>query len=117
MDGCELAMAMGATYVARWTTAHPVQLERAIEAGISHKGFSFIEVLSQCPVQAGKKVYGAKEPAEIMNLYKENTYIYVEGNGKPENKTKIGLLKHDLDTMEYLDRVNAMLDAQGMKRG
>ena len=29
IDGCRLVEAMGATYVARWTAAHPVQLEHA----------------------------------------------------------------------------------------
>lgn len=117
LDGCELAMAVGASYVARWTTAHPVQLEKAIEAGLSHNGFSFIEVLTQCPVQAGKKVYGVKEPAEIMNMYKERTYLYKEGMEIPEDKTRIGLLKHDKTAMEYIDRVEARLALQGVKRG
>ena len=62
MEGAELAISMGATYVARWTTAHPQQLEKSIRAGIEHKGFSFIEVISQCPIQSGKGVYGDKDP-------------------------------------------------------
>lgn len=117
IDGCELAIAVGATYVARWTTAHPIQLEKAIEAGLNHKGFSFIEVLCQCPVQAGKKVYGVKESAEIMNMYKESTYLQKEGVEEPTGKTRIGVLKHDRNRVEYIDRINTMLEAQGMKRG
>lgn len=117
MDGCEMAIAMGASYVARWTTAHPVQLEKAIKEGMEHKGFSFIEVLTQCPVQAGKNVYGEKDPAAIMKMYKEKTYVYKEGMEIPEGKTRIGLLKHDKNAKEYIDRVEEILAQQGIKRG
>jgi 2-oxoglutarate ferredoxin oxidoreductase subunit beta len=50
----ELVKAAGASYVARWTTAHPVQLSNAIKAGLQKNGFSFIEAVSQCPVQYGR---------------------------------------------------------------
>jgi len=51
---CEVVKACGATYVARWTTAHPIQLTRSLVRAVRNKGFSFIEVLSQCPTQYGK---------------------------------------------------------------
>jgi 2-oxoglutarate ferredoxin oxidoreductase subunit beta len=53
-DLSELVKAAGASYVARWTTAHPVQLSRAVKTGLEKKGFSFIEAVSQCPVQYGR---------------------------------------------------------------
>ena len=53
-DLCRLVEAAGATYVARWTTAHPRQLSRAIVRALQHPGFAFIEVMSQCPVHYGK---------------------------------------------------------------
>lgn len=115
MDGCEIALAMGASYVARWTTAHPVQLEKAIRDGIEHRGFSFIEVLTQCPVQAGKNVYGEKDPAAIMKMFKEKSYIYKEGMEIPEGKTRIGLLRHDKNAKEYIDRIEERLSQQGVK--
>lgn len=49
-DLCRLAQTSGASYVARWTTAHPHQTIKAIKKAINKKGASFIEVLSQCPV-------------------------------------------------------------------
>jgi len=51
----ELTKAAGASYVARWTTAHPVQLSNAIKKGLHNKGFSFIEAVSQCPTYFGRK--------------------------------------------------------------
>ncbi|MEW6756086.1 MAG: thiamine pyrophosphate-dependent enzyme [Candidatus Latescibacterota bacterium] len=53
-DLCRLVEAAGATHVARWTTAHPRQLARALVRALQHTGFAFVEVLSQCPVHYGK---------------------------------------------------------------
>lgn len=72
-DAAELARAAGATYIARWTTAHPVQLSRAIEAAILHEGFSLVEVLSQCPTQAGRLTHGTGDPAGVLDILKSKT--------------------------------------------
>ena len=49
-----LASSAGATYVARWTTAHPLQLKESIKEGLTRRGFSLIEVFSQCPTIYGR---------------------------------------------------------------
>ncbi len=126
IDGCRMVTALGASYVARWTTAHPVQLAKAIADGISHKGFSFIEVLSQCPVQAGKNVYGEKEPSKIMEGYKKGTYVYkaadaqtLAGTTLPDlkdGKIPVGLLHYDPNASEYLTRVDEKLKAEGVRK-
>ncbi|MFX1449244.1 MAG: thiamine pyrophosphate-dependent enzyme [Promethearchaeota archaeon] len=54
-DLCKLVEAAGATYVARWTTNYPKKLIKSIEDALSHVGFSFIEVLTQCPTEYGRK--------------------------------------------------------------
>lgn len=117
MNGCRLVMALGASYVARWTTAHPVQMAKSIAEGIAHRGFSFIEVLSQCPVQAGKSVYGEKDPVKIMKTYKENTYIYREGKDMEEGKIPLGVFRNDTNAEEYIERVEARLRQQKIERG
>ena len=109
-------MALGASYVARWTTAHPVQLAKSIEEGLMHKGFSFIEVLSQCPVQAGKSVYGEKDPAKIMQGYKEGTYLYKEGKEAVDGKVPIGVFRNDTEAEEYIEKIEAKLKEQGIER-
>jgi len=47
--------AAGANYVARWTTAHPNQAARAIRTALQRRGFTFIEMLSQCPTAYGRR--------------------------------------------------------------
>ena len=53
-DIAKLVAAAGATYVARWTAAHPIQLKRSIMEAYRNKGFSFIEVLTTCPTYYGR---------------------------------------------------------------
>ncbi|MGI6766580.1 MAG: thiamine pyrophosphate-dependent enzyme [Lentihominibacter sp.] len=115
MDACKLVSAMGGTYVARWTTAHPVQVARAIKEGLEHKGFAFIEVLAQCPVQAGKNVWGEKEPAKIMAKYKEVTQIMGDGIKVEEEKIPIGIFVNDKSKPEYLTRIEEALADAGIK--
>jgi len=40
--------AAGATYVARWTSLHFRRVTKAIQEGLNHRGFSFIEVITPC---------------------------------------------------------------------
>lgn len=54
-DLCKLVAAAGATYVARYSVTQPVSLIQAIQKAILHEGFSFIEVLSPCPTQFGRR--------------------------------------------------------------
>jgi 2-oxoglutarate ferredoxin oxidoreductase subunit beta len=54
-DLCELAIAAGANYVARWTSYHVKELTKAVRVGMETPGFSFIEVRVQCPTNYGRK--------------------------------------------------------------
>jgi 2-oxoglutarate ferredoxin oxidoreductase subunit beta len=54
-DLARLVAAAGANYVARWTTGHPNRAARSIKTALERKGFSFIEILSQCPTAYGRR--------------------------------------------------------------
>jgi len=54
-DVVKLAAAAGATFVARSTAYHVQQLTDVIKQAITHKGFSVVEILSQCPTYFGRK--------------------------------------------------------------
>ena len=64
----------GATYIARWTTVHARQVINAIKKGIQNKGFSFVEILAQCPTQYGRrnKLGGA---VQMMEWLKANSVL------------------------------------------
>jgi len=60
----ELAIAAGATYVARWTTFHVKQLQKSIEDALTHRGFAVVEVITGCPTRTKKK------PSELLKMQK-----------------------------------------------
>jgi 2-oxoglutarate ferredoxin oxidoreductase subunit beta len=72
-DLCKLVETAGGTYVARWTTAHPAALIRAIKQGLTHRGFSFIEVVSQCPTIYGRYSLGLSDPLKNLEFLKDNS--------------------------------------------
>ncbi|OGK86608.1 MAG: hypothetical protein A2X52_19965 [Candidatus Rokubacteria bacterium GWC2_70_16] len=53
-DACRLALGAGASFVARGLTAQPLQLDDLIVQAMQHRGFSFLEVLSDCPEFFGR---------------------------------------------------------------
>jgi 2-oxoglutarate/2-oxoacid ferredoxin oxidoreductase subunit beta len=53
-DAVELALAGGATYVARTTTFDFDDMPRLIEAAVRHPGFGMVEILTQCPTYFGR---------------------------------------------------------------
>jgi len=54
-DACDLAKASGASFVARDTVLDPKKLEKTLLKAMEHKGFSFVEVLSNCHINLGRK--------------------------------------------------------------
>ncbi|MCL0078975.1 thiamine pyrophosphate-dependent enzyme [Dehalococcoidia bacterium] len=54
-DLCKLVAAAGAEYVARYSVGQPSPLVSSIKKGIETSGFSFIEVISPCHIQFGRR--------------------------------------------------------------
>ena len=65
----ELVKGAGASFVARWTTYHPRQLVKTAKKAIQKNGFAFVEVLSQCPVEFGRKT-GIGNAVQMLEWYK-----------------------------------------------
>ncbi len=68
-DICELVKGAGASFIARWTTYHPRQIVKTAKKAIQKKGFAFVEVLSQCPVEFGRKT-GMGNAVQMLEWYK-----------------------------------------------
>ena len=86
-DVVELAKAAGATFVARSTTYHVQQMTEIIEKAITHKGFSVVEVLTQCPTYFGRK-NKIGEAADMIKWFKDNT-TPIGSKAKQENPALI----------------------------
>lgn len=68
-----MAYASGATYVARWTILHVRDLIDSIEQALTKKGFSFVEILSPCPVNYGRR--NKETPIKTLQTYHEKAII------------------------------------------
>ncbi|MFP4212809.1 MAG: 2-oxoacid:ferredoxin oxidoreductase subunit beta [Desulfohalobiaceae bacterium] len=71
-DVVSLALAAGASFVARGTSYHVLELQKLLQESIQHPGFSVLEVLSPCPTQFGRKNRQG-DAAEMLEWLKENT--------------------------------------------
>jgi 2-oxoglutarate ferredoxin oxidoreductase subunit beta len=72
LDVSSLMVSAGASYVARWTTYHVVQLKEALRKALRKKGFSFLEVVSQCPPIYGRRI-GMESATQILNWFRSNS--------------------------------------------
>ena len=82
-DLVSLAKGAGASFVARTTTYHAKEMSRIIEKAIRHKGFSVVEVMSQCPVYYGRQ-NRLGDGAEMMKGFRDNTTLI--GSKKKEER-------------------------------
>lgn len=108
---CDVAMAAGATYVARSTAYHAPQLPALIKQGIANKGFSLIEVISPCPTGFGARNH-YRIATEMYDKLRDMS-VPVEKAGsmsKDELKDKIitGVLKNEPEA-EYIDKYEEMV--------
>jgi len=99
-NASSLVTGAGASFVARETAAHPRRLEKTIIQAIGHKGFSFVEVMTQCPTQAGRNIFGNGAPDFIFNELKRRAVM------KPdvpleEGQFRLGILHQDTEKMAY----------------
>ncbi len=72
-DICKLVETAGGTYRTRGTTAHPAALTRAIKKGLNHRGFSFVEVVCQCPTIYGRYSLHMSDPIKNMEYLQQNS--------------------------------------------
>ena len=54
-DASALAIASGASFVARENITAPKKMEKILMKAFEHKGFSFVELLSNCHINLGRK--------------------------------------------------------------
>ncbi len=71
LDVTRLVATAGANYAAKWTTAHPKQFKESIKRALQTRGFSFVEIVSQCPTAFGRRA-GFKTVAEMLQWFKQN---------------------------------------------
>ena len=69
---CDLAVAAGATFVARGTVYHSLELDRLIEKALVHKGFAVVEAVSYCHTTYGR-INKLGSAVDMLRYQKENS--------------------------------------------
>jgi 2-oxoglutarate ferredoxin oxidoreductase subunit beta len=78
-----LLAASGANYVSRWTTIHVRQIRDEILYSFKKPGFTFVEVLSPCPIGFGKSNQ-IEDGLEEMFIYKDRCVLVQDGDVRAE---------------------------------
>jgi len=102
----ELAMVAGASFVGRGTVFHVQLLDKLMEKAILKKGFSVVEVLSNCHVQFGRR-NKLGSPVKMMKWFQEHAVTMERArqmnNEELEDKVSIGVLT-DTDKPSFLEK-------------
>lgn len=110
-DLVQLAKGAGATFIARSTVYHVNQLTDLIIKGVNHKGFSLIEVVTQCPTNYGRK-NKMGSPAQMMLWQKEHAVTKAQADKMTAEELKdkfiVGLL-HQEEAPEYTEQYAKMV--------
>ena len=105
-DACELAIAAGASFVGRETVNSPKKMEKLMLQAMEHKGFSFLDIQSNCHINLGRK---NKMQSAMANLdWIDSNTVSKKKYDKlsPEEQLNVfptGILKQDKEVREYCD--------------
>lgn len=113
-DICQLAIGAGATFVARTSAYHAIEVQSFIKQAFEHKGFSLVEVISACPVIYGRLNKKGDAPT-MMKQMKEDVIPIKQyeklSQSEKENKTTRGIFINDTEKMEYTQAYQGLIDS------
>lgn len=111
-DTCELAISSGATFVARGTVYHAIQLSSLIEKALVKKGFSVVEAMSNCHIQYGR-LNREGTAVRMIQAFKDIAVPVSKAAKLPpeklEGKIIIGVL-HNIERPEYIEQYQKIID-------
>lgn len=107
-DVVKIARAAGASFVARTTTYHVLEAVNILKKAIAHKGFSVVEILSQCPTHFGRKNKEG-DASSMLELHRSNT-AKIGSKALEENPTLLprGIFV-DEDRTEYCEAYEELI--------
>lgn len=116
-DTCDLARSAGATFVARSTVYHVRHAEQMIKMALEHKGFSVVEIMSNCHTAYGRinKLGG---PIEMLNDMKKRSVMLTadfdaEKAAEGGKDLVLGVIQHRTDRPEFCELYDSIA-AQGV---
>ncbi len=113
------AEALGATYVARWTTLHARQLSMSMKRAFRKSGFSLVEIISPCPPAFGRKNH-FPTGNDMMAYFREQSVLNPEVDlrtaglpMRPDQPIIVGEFI-DREQPSYLERERELLRKAGL---
>ncbi len=96
-DLCKLVKAAGAVYTARYSVTQPFALMNSIKKALQTQGFSFVEALTPCPTQFGRRNQ-LDTPTQMLKFLMDKCIMKEDAEGlSPEE------LKDKIITGEFID--------------
>ena len=117
-DSCKLVEAAGASFVARETMIDPKKIERTLVKSLEHKGFSYLEVFSNCHVNLGRKNKMASATSNlewIDSISLAKTKFDMLEESEKIGKYPTGVLKQDENALEYCEAYEKVKEAHKNK--
>ena len=118
-DACKLAIASGASFVARESMLDPKKLEKVLIKGFQHKGFSFFDIFSNCHINLGRKNKMDSAMKNLEWIDSITTPLSKWEKLSPEEQKNVfptGVLKHDETAKEYCEMYEEIKAVHQKKR-
>lgn len=106
-DTCEMAKASGATFVARGTAYHTIELEKTILEAIRHKGTSVVDIIDACPTYFGRANKFKSATHMMEAIEKDGTINVKQAEKLPPEKLQGKMLRgilYRVEKPEYCDQ-------------
>ena len=115
-DACALAQAAGATFVARTTVFHTLHMEKMIVQGMQHKGFSMIEIISNCHTAYGR-LNKLGDHIDMLKAMRDNSIMLGpkvdQDKARETGKTYVlGVLHETTQRPEYCEAYEELVAAK-----
>ena len=114
-DTCEIAKAAGATFVARGTAYHTLELEKTIHEALEHKGTSVVDIIDACPTYYGR-MNKYKSATHMMEAIEKDGTVNVKQVDKlPPDKVAGKMLRgvlHKVERPEYCEQYASLVQAK-----
>jgi 2-oxoglutarate ferredoxin oxidoreductase subunit beta len=98
-DLCKLVLGAGAPYVARYSVTQPLSLIQAIKKALSTPVFAFLDVLSPCPTQFGRR-NRYDSPADMLRVLMESCISREEASKMSKEAVKQKIITGEFSNEE-----------------
>lgn len=104
LDAAKVAIAAGASYVARSTVSNPRHISEMIKGGLAHQGMAVVEAVSNCHINFGRRNVSG-EPEELITWIGRQSVSQDVAQYMTEDELNgrlvVGVLQHLQNRPEY----------------